>query len=303
MFTGAVLRSAVLELALTGAVSAASCGPPVAAGGQRGAVVVSTRRYATWDPKVFGLTTTAHPDGYNMADMVTPENPGKRWGMYEKPVDYSERIQHQTLVALDGEKVAPVVSEAAFVEPSATVVGNVELWDYASVGCGSVLRGDVTMVRVGMYSSIGRDCVVDEALEPLGADHDGSTMIGHNVLVGDRCHIRAATLHDNCGLGDGCVLLDGSVVKQNSFLLPGSVLQPFTTVPADQVWGGNPARFVREASEEDVESLIAGPCRQREASARDRISEIWYGPVHRLWQKVFPPDSTIVAEAIAKNKK
>ena len=43
----------------------------------------------------------------------------------------------------------PKVSPNAFVAPSATVVGEVELWDKVSVWYGAVIRGTFTWVFFG----------------------------------------------------------------------------------------------------------------------------------------------------------
>ncbi len=48
----------------------------------------------------------------------------------------------------------PHISNYAFVAPSATLSGLVEVWDYASVWGDVVVRGDVRLVRIGAYSNI-----------------------------------------------------------------------------------------------------------------------------------------------------
>jgi hypothetical protein len=48
----------------------------------------------------------------------------------------------------------PHVSNYAFVAPSASLSGLVEVWDYASVWSDAVVRGDVRLVRIGAYSNI-----------------------------------------------------------------------------------------------------------------------------------------------------
>lgn len=40
-----------------------------------------------------------------------------------------------------------------------------------------------------------------------------------------------------------CMLLQ---VESGALVAAGSVVQPHTTVPAGQIWGGNPARFIRD---------------------------------------------------------
>lgn len=264
---------------------------------------VSRRSYAPkpyfWDPKNYGKTTTSDPEGFSIAGEVKPENPGARWGMYERPVDFSDNIQHTTIVTLDDDRVEPLVAETTWIEPSATIVGQVEIRDATTVWENAVIRGDVSFIRIGSASSIGANTVIDEAFEPLGPDHDGSTIIGHDVVVEANCHIRAATIHDSVLVGEGSIVLDGATIKSGSILEPGSVLQPFVTVPSGEVWAGNPARFVRELEEDEEEKRIVARARALEDQGTRRIRSYYYPKLLPLWEKFFKSDDEHLAEAEA----
>lgn len=62
---------------------------------------------------------------------------------------------------------------------------------------------------------------------------------------------------DGAVLGDGCVLLEGSVVGAGAVLEPGTVLPPGRLIPAHQVWGGRPARYVRDVSKDEAAAHAA----------------------------------------------
>lgn len=164
---------------------------------------------------------------------------------YEIPVDMRQKI-----VALDeyGYRGQPKVSEWSWIAPDATVVGNVELWDYASIWYGSVVRGDRGLVRIGHHSNIQDGSVISECLHPIDADHDGSTIIGHFVTIGHRCFIRGATVEDRCLVGMGSVLSPGSYMESDSMLGAGSVLAAGQRIPSKQLWVGNPAKYVDRKS-------------------------------------------------------
>ena len=53
---------------------------------------------------------------------------------------------------------SPKVANDAFIAPCATVAGNVEVWDYASVWYGTVLRSEKSVVRYvhSLLCSLGR---------------------------------------------------------------------------------------------------------------------------------------------------
>ena len=71
----------------------------------------------------------------------------------------------------------PTLSESAYVDPSAQVIGDVELGDEASVWCQTTIRGDVNSIRIGHRSNIQDNCCL----------HVGRTqplVIGERVVVG-----------------------------------------------------------------------------------------------------------------------
>ena len=47
------------------------------------------------------------------------------------------------------------------------------------------------------------------------------------------------------------MILEGAKLEDGAILLPNSVVPPGRVVPANQVWGGNPIKFVRYAKEQE----------------------------------------------------
>lgn len=147
------------------------------------------------------------------------------------------------------------IARDSFVAPSATIAGQVELWNHASVWYGAVIKGDTKVVRIGFFSNIQDDCVIEEETDPLGPDHDGSCVIGHYVTVGHNCHIKAATVEDNCLIGSGSVLEPGSYMERDSQLGACSVLPANTRVPSRQLWAGNPAKYIRDLTTIELNTI------------------------------------------------
>lgn len=163
---------------------------------------------------------------------------------------------HKQLVSLRlyGPSGHPKLGNA-FVAASATIAGNVEVWDHASVWYGCVIRGDRSLVRIGHHTNIQDSTVVTEALQPLGPDHDGSTIIGHYVTVGHSCIIRGATIENFCLIGMRSVVPEGCYIEEGSILGAGTVLAPFTQVGRRELWVGNPGRKLRDLTTEETEFL------------------------------------------------
>lgn len=80
------------------------------------------------------------------------------------------------------------------------------------------------------------------------------TRIGMYVSVGQACVLRSTTIEDECIIGNKCVLMEGSLVEKNSILAPGTVVAPGRLIPSGQLWSGNPARFVRDLTRDEVGS-------------------------------------------------
>lgn len=56
----------------------------------------------------------------------------------------------------------------------------------------------------------------------------------------------------------GSILSTGSYVEEGSILGANSVLRPFQRIPHGQVWAGNPAKYLRDVSEEELARIELG---------------------------------------------
>ena len=147
----------------------------------------------------------------------------------------------------------PKLHPSVFLAPTATVIGNVDVAESASIWYGAVVRGDVNTIRIGAHSSIGDRTMVHVAK----IQGDAPTNIGSKVTIGPNANIHACTLKDSCMIGAGASVLDNSTVEKHAVVAPGSIVTMGTTVPSGQLWAGVPARFVRELTEEEIASIDA----------------------------------------------
>lgn len=79
-----------------------------------------------------------------------------------------------------------------------------------------------------------------------------ATSIGRYVTVGQGCMLRSTTIEHESVIGDKCVLMEGSLVESHCVLAPGTVVTPGRLIPYGQLWAGNPARFVRDLTSDEV---------------------------------------------------
>ncbi|MQL80645.1 hypothetical protein Taro_013114 [Colocasia esculenta] len=145
----------------------------------------------------------------------------------------------------------PKIAVDAYVAPNVVLAGQVTVYDGASVWNGSVLRGDLNKITVGFCSNVQERCVLHAAWSsPTGLPAE--TSIDRYVTVGAYSLLRSCTIEPECIIGQHSILMEGSLVETNSILEAGSVLPPGRRIPTGELWAGNPARFVRTLTHEEI---------------------------------------------------
>lgn len=144
----------------------------------------------------------------------------------------------------------PRCGVGVFVDPSAQVVGDVELDADASVWMNAVVRGDVHRIRIGRASNVQDGCVLHVARgrHPLLAG--SHVTFGHGVIA------HGCTIGDRVLLGIGCRVLDGAMIGQDSIVAAGAVVTEGAVVPPRSLVLGLPAKVRRTLTPEEIESIM-----------------------------------------------
>lgn len=149
----------------------------------------------------------------------------------------------------------PKLGARVYVDAAATVIGDVELGDDASIWPGVVLRGDVERIRIGARSNVQDGTIVhvthDGPFTPGGAP----CIVGNDVTIGHGAILHACTIGDCCLIGMHATVLDGAVVGRHAFVGAGALVAPGKVVGAGELWIGNPARCARKLSDREIEQL------------------------------------------------
>ena len=150
--------------------------------------------------------------------------------------------------------VTPTLGQRVYVDPAASVIGDVVLGDDVSIWPGAVLRGDVNHIRVGARTSIQDGSVVHVAhAGPYGPGFP--CLIGAGVTIGHAAVVHACTIGDYGMIGMHATVMDGAVVHKYGFVGAGSLVAPGKVIGERELWLGNPARFVRLLSDRQIEQL------------------------------------------------
>jgi carbonic anhydrase/acetyltransferase-like protein (isoleucine patch superfamily) len=150
------------------------------------------------------------------------------------------------------EDFKPIVDNA-WVASNSTLVGEVLIAPYSSIWYNATLRAELSAIRIGSYSSIGDGSVLyTHCAVPTGVP--SSINIGKHVTIQNNCTIFSSLIDDEVFIGAGSVIGEGCKIEKGAVIAPGSLIPPARLVPARQLWAGNPIKFVRDLTEEEVYS-------------------------------------------------
>ncbi|HZL08802.1 MAG TPA: gamma carbonic anhydrase family protein [Prolixibacteraceae bacterium] len=144
----------------------------------------------------------------------------------------------------------PEFGENCFLAETATVIGDVILGNDCSIWYGAVLRGDVNSIRIGNNSNVQDNAVIHATYQKW------PTNIGNNVTIAHGAVVHGCNIHDNVMIGINAVVLDDVLIESNSIVAAGSVVSKGTRIESGAVYGGIPARKIKDVSTELLEGEI-----------------------------------------------
>ena len=145
--------------------------------------------------------------------------------------------------------VTPRVHPTAFIDPSAQVIGDVDIGDESSVWMCAVVRGDVNVIRIGRRTNIQDGAIVHAML----GTHE--THVGDAVTIGHAAVIHGCTIEAQCLIGIGAILLNGSRVGAGSIVAAGALIPENLQVPPRSLVMGSPGKVKRELTRQEVDEI------------------------------------------------
>lgn len=141
--------------------------------------------------------------------------------------------------------IKPVVHPSSFVHPQAAVTGHVVIGKDVYIGPGCALRGDWGKIIIEDGCNVQEVCTVHmfpgvTVLLKEGA-HIGHGAIIHGATIGRNCLVGMnAVVMDEVEVGDECIIGALCFIKQGE------------KIPARSVVVGNPAKILRQVSDEMI---------------------------------------------------
>ena len=183
-----------------------------------------------------------------------------------KDVAYLERYsRHRKLMPLD--ELWPSHGKS-FIAPNASVIGEVLIGNNCAIWYGSVLKGDLSAIRIDDNVYIGENTTLHTvATLPKGIPN--SITIANDVVIEEHCSLISCIIDKKVRIGAGSCIQQGARIETYAILLPGSIVSPGSTVPAFSVYGGSPAKYIRDVTPQDIDLTEAAIKTQAEQALRN----------------------------------
>lgn len=161
-----------------------------------------------------------------------------------------------TLIPIHGK--APRIHDTAFVAPGCRIIGDVEIGPDVSIWYNCVLRADVSRIVISARTNV-QDGSVIHCDPPRPGDPDGSpTLVGEDVLIGHMAMVHGCVIEDRGFVGLGAIVMNKARIGSDAMLAAGAMLTEGKIIEARQLWGGRPARFMRELDDAAIMGMRTG---------------------------------------------
>ena len=137
----------------------------------------------------------------------------------------------------------PSWGKDCFFADNATIIGDTVIGDFCSIWFNTVIRGDVNKIRIGNNVNIQDGSVIHATYKK------SSTSVGNYVSVGHNAIIHGCTIDDFVLIGMGSIVMDNAKISSNTIIAAGSVILENTVVEPNSIYGGTPAKKIKEISE------------------------------------------------------
>ena len=148
--------------------------------------------------------------------------------------------------------MTPKLGNEVFVHASATIIGDVEIGDAASIWPGVVIRGDVNRIRIGARSNVQDNSVLHVTHKSARNPEGAALLIGRDVTIGHAVILHGCQIEDECLIGMGSLVMDHAVLQSRVLLGAGSLVPEGRVLESGWLYLGRPAKAVRRLTEDEL---------------------------------------------------
>lgn len=159
----------------------------------------------------------------------------------------------------------PVIHKSAFVHPNATVTGNVVIGKDVYIGPGAAIRGDWGKIIIEDGCNIQENCTIHMFPGTI-------VWLKESAHVGHGAVIHGATLGKNCLIGMNSVIMDNAEIGDECIVGALSFVAAEMKFKNRKVIVGNPAKEIKNVSEEMIKWKTEGTKLYQQLPAECRAS-------------------------------
>ena len=145
--------------------------------------------------------------------------------------------------------IHPRIHHSAWLAPTATVIGDVEIGEKSSIWFGTVIRGDVFKMRIGKETNVQDNCVLH------GTHGQCGVVLGDRVTIGHQVVLHGCEVKDGALIGMGSILMDRSVIGRNCLVGAGSLVTEGAVFEEGSLIVGRPAKVKRKLTDTEIKEL------------------------------------------------
>lgn len=194
------------------------------------------------------------------------------------------------------EGIVPVIDPAAYVHPSAVLIGDVIIGPGCYVGPNASLRGDFGRIILEAGSNVQDTCVLHSF---PGMD----TLIEVDGHIGHGAVLHGCGIGRNVMIGMNAVIMDGAEIGESSIVAAAAFVKSNAKIPPRSLVVGVPAKVARELTNEEIAWKTGGtavyqdlarrslrtmretePLREVEPN-RKRMPELAFEPLYKWKQR------------------
>ena len=146
---------------------------------------------------------------------------------------------------------------------AAAVYGNVTLKKESNVWYNATIRSVDDPIVIGEGTNIQDNAIVH-------TDKGYVVEIGSLVTIGHGAIVHGCNIGNNVLIGMGAILLNGAVVEDNCIIGAGALVTQGKHIPEGSMVYGNPAKVVRELTDEEKHSITESAMHYVEAARLEK---------------------------------
>lgn len=161
--------------------------------------------------------------------------------------------RHQRRIVLHNFR--PKIVDERLVSASAVIMGEVGIMAETTVGDFTVIRGDLNFVNIRGDVCIGPNVSISTVSDLDRTGQEARVHIDNRCLILPGASLVSCRLEAFVAIGANSVVCEGVRIGRDSVIGNNSVVPPYRYIPAGQLWAGNPVRFVKDLSKQEIHAL------------------------------------------------